>query len=500
MNNESVGDNTSIANSIDEKNRAYEAFLAAVRKYKMDELMRQAGSVVAAFSGGADSTVMLTFLHNYCQKNDIKLYAAHINHMIRGDDADSDEKFCREYALRLGVELYVKKADVPKIAEESGRGLEEAARLVRYDFFDELSEKLGGALIATAHNSSDNSETVIFNLMRGCGTHGISGIMPIRDGKFIRPLIELSGEEIRTYCRENQIPYVTDKTNADTEYTRNYIRHTVMPALSKLNAEPENAITKMTNLVRRDDDFILSTAREKLGERKNIPRSELNALHPAVSSRMLLLLYNSTKNGDFTIEERHIGEILRLSKEKSGESRLNVPGGMTAVIERGRVFFLPDEKETVADEFTPFRYPYDGNIYENKLYKVIFSHGEHNNHENYYNNNENIYKLSILRSFRFDKIKGVLIIRHRAEGDAYVFGGMRRKVKKLFIDKKMTSEEKALIPIFCDESGILWIPGFPMRDGTGSVNVETHDAETLSAETLSAETLTVAVYRKAGSD
>lgn len=485
VNNESVGEKIP-----QRKKSAEEIFLASVRKYRMDELMRRSGSVVAAFSGGADSTLMLTFLHKYCIKNNIRLYAAHVNHMIRGDDADADEQFCREYAGGLGVELFVKKADVPKIAEESGKGLEEAARLVRYGFFDELSENLGGALIATAHNSSDNSETVLFNLMRGCGTHGMAGIMPVRDGKFIRPLIELSGEEIRECCRDNKIPYVTDKTNADTDYTRNYVRHTIIPVLSHLNAEPERAFTKMTNLVRRDDDFILSTAREKLGERKYIPRAELNALHPAVSSRMLLLLYNSTKNGDFTIEDRHIDEILRLSNKKGGESRLSVPGAMTAVVERGRVYFSLDEKPVEAEAFTAFRYPQDGSIYENKLYRVFFSHGEHNYHENYYNNNENIYKLSILRSFRFDTIKDVLIIRHRSVGDSYVFGGMRHKLKKLFIDKKMTSEEKALIPVFCDDGGILWIPGFPTRDGAASV----------SRGKPGEEVLNIAVYRRAESD
>ena len=152
--------------------RVRSSFLSAIEKYGMDTLMSSHGAVVAGFSGGADSICMLYLLNEYCTEHEIKLIAAHVNHMIRGDDADSDESFCRDFAERHGIEIQVKKADVPALAKEMGKGTEETARLVRYGFFDELAEKYG-AVTATAHNASDNAETVIFNMLRGCGTHGL---------------------------------------------------------------------------------------------------------------------------------------------------------------------------------------------------------------------------------------------------------------------------------------------------------------------------------------
>lgn len=457
-----------------EQDKVEAAFYNTIKKYKMNELM-QNSTVISAFSGGADSVCMLYLLHKYCINNNINLVAAHVNHMIRGAEADSDEQFCRDFADKLGVKIFVKRIDVPKMSAESGRGLEETARIARYGFFDELAGKFEKSVIATAHSSSDNCETVIFNLMRGCGTHGLTGITPVRDNRFIRPLIESGGREIREFCRNHGLDYVIDKTNNDTDYTRNYIRHEIMPQLGKINAEPERAVTKMTRLVMCDDDFILSCAREKLGNNDYLSRTELNELHPAVSSRMIMLLYDKCKITSSTIEERHIAEILRLSAEKSGESRLSLPGGMTAIIGRSRIIIEPDRKSEYAEKSTDdieFKYPADGDFFENKLYRVEFSQSEHNYNDINYINNENIYKLSILRTFCFDKIKDTLVIRYRREGDSYVSGGMRRKVKKLFIDKKMTSEEKSLIPIICDGDGILWIPGFPPRDGTASPDDE----------------------------
>ncbi len=449
--------------------RVFHIFLNTVEKNGMDEIMKSCGAVVAAYSGGADSGCMLYLLRRYCNENGIKLIAAHVNHMIRGEEADADEAFCRKQAEEYGICFELKKADVPMLAEKEGRGIEETARLVRYSFFDELAEKYG-AVVATAHNASDNAETVVFNMLRGCGTHGLSGILPVRDGKFIRPLSELTGEEIRSFCKSADIAFVLDKTNTDTDYTRNYIRHVVMPTLERLNPNPAGSIAKMSGLIRADDDFLSSYALNILGDRREIKRDELLSLHIALSSRILRIMYDRAKETDSTIEEGHISDLLNLARKKSGESSLSLPGNMRAVIERERVYFAKSTEK--CEQKTEFVYPRDGNVYENEMYRVVISPKNHNSHTELSKNDENIYKLSTLRSFDFDKIKGTLIIRNREQGDSYVYGGMRHRVKKMFVDTKMTLREKSLHPIICDDDGILWVPNFSPRDGTAENKAE----------------------------
>ena len=209
-------------------------FYDSLTRFGLAEAMRRTGCVIAAYSGGADSTCLLYHLAHWCAENNVRLLAAHVNHGIRGDDADRDEAFCRETCETLGIPLAVRRENVPELARQTGRGLEETAREVRYTFFDELSAQHGGALIATAHNADDQLETVLFHLLRGSGLRGLCGIDPLRDGRFLRPLIADSGADIRRWCADNRIPYVTDATNADTDYTRNFIRHRLLPPMEEI--------------------------------------------------------------------------------------------------------------------------------------------------------------------------------------------------------------------------------------------------------------------------
>ena len=174
------------------------------------------------------------------------LEAAHLNHMIRGDEAERDENFCRETAERLGVRLYVRRRDVPALAITGG-SIEEVARRERYSFFDDICRNSKPkTLVATAHNADDNLETVLFNLMRGSGLRGMCGIPPIRDGKYIRPLLTFSGEEVRGICRTDGIPFVFDSTNAETDYTRNRIRQRIVPELRAVAPTVESAALRMS--------------------------------------------------------------------------------------------------------------------------------------------------------------------------------------------------------------------------------------------------------------
>lgn len=437
--------------------------------------MRNAGTVIAAYSGGADSSCLLYHLVRWCRDNGVALAAAHVNHRIRGGDADRDEQFCRETCGKLQIPLYVLRENVPELARQSGRGLEETARFVRYSFFDRVSEELTGrpdtAVIATAHNADDNLETVVFNLLRGSGTHGLSGIDPLRDGRYVRPLICDTGAEIRRWCADNHVPYVTDATNADTDYTRNFIRHNIVPQMEKICENPRRAALRMSSLLRQDDDFLDQTAAQYVSDGDvSIPRGTLAGLHPAIASRVILRLYdNAVRAGSVqsSLEELHVREILRLAASDVPETSLSLPGKIRFTADRHTVRFrfadaaepaqVPEKNDDIV-----FTYPDDGDVFENERYVIKFSH---ENHVNNVKEEENIYKLFICRTFCFDKIKDVLHIRYRRPGDTCVFGGMTRKVKKLFIDRKLTAEEKSALPLILSGDDILWIPLFPPRDG-----------------------------------
>lgn len=444
-----------------------ETFRKTIASCGMDRLMVQSGVVIAAFSGGADSSVMLRLLADYTGEKGIRLVCAHVNHMIRGAEADSDERFARETAESLGIPIYVRCADVPAYAKKMGCGLEEAARTVRYAFFDELSAELTGeknAVIATAHNADDNMETVLFNLMRGSGLKGLGGIDPIRDGRFIRPLIGCTGEEIRNYCHENGISYVVDSTNADTEYTRNYIRHKIVPVMEAAFDAPQRSVLRMTELLREDSDFLEREATAHCpGNTAEYEREELVRLHPALSARILMRMYaNARGTGELSLEYVHIKNMLRLASSDKCEGSFSLPGMVDFRVTRNRVYFCStDRGEPGTDENFRFALSENGGIFENERYKIIVSQEEHTVCTEEY---ENIYKLSIHQKMCFDKIVGALYIKYRNNGDTYRYGGMTRKVKKLMVDKKLTADEKRLLPLLCDDRGIVWMPYYPVRD------------------------------------
>lgn len=444
-------------------------FSYTLEKLNIADLLREKKKVIVGFSGGADSSCLLVLMSRWCKENGVKIYAAHVNHMIRGNEADRDEQFCRERAKKLGIPIYVKKADVPAVARERGVGLEEAARDVRYEFFSEISTELtgkaDGAIIATAHNASDNLETVLMNLMRGTGLHGMSGIQPIRDGRIIRPLIYDSGENIREWCRENGVDFVLDSTNAETDCTRNILRNKVVPIFKEMFPSPEESVARMTELLRADDSYLTGLAFDIVGNQSGVDRKTLVSLDKAVSSRVLIMLYDKVSSENGTLSKDHIEKILSIAEEKSGYSSLSLPGNVTAHIDRDKVYLtencIPGKR---SENSTVFEYTGGEATFENEIYKIIFSDIPLNV-EDITSGKENIYNLSILREFDCDKIKKKVYLKYKTDGDSYVFGGHTHKVKKLFTDRKLSFVEKRLTPLVCDGNGILWIPGYRTRDG-----------------------------------
>lgn len=427
----------------------YKRCIDAAESYNMTEMIRR-GALVG-LSGGADSVMLLSFLTYFREQNGyFPILAVHVNHSIRGAEADRDECFSGEIAKLLGVEFISEKIDVPSMAEELGLGIEEAARNARYDLFGKiLSERKDVGCIAVAHNSTDNLETVIFNLMRGAGSLGLSGISPVRD-RIIRPLISSSKDQILAALDENAIPYVTDSTNLSADYTRNYIRLEVIPKLSRLAASPEEAARRAGENLRADDAYITSVAQEFLNGRDELPNSDLKALHNSVFSRVALLF--ARRSGCTSLERVHFDAVRKLL-DKDNFS-VSLPGdfewiseyGVSRICKRSPELALYGKISEGVNDFDELGVSV---VYSSERVEKTFS---------------NLYNFSIQANLSSAIINGNVYFRSREDGDAYKYGGSTRKLKKLFNDCKIPPSVRDKIPVFCDDSGILWVPGFGVRD------------------------------------
>ena len=426
--------------------------------------------VLLALSGGADSRALLELLYEYCQKNGAPLSVAHVNHMIRGADAERDRDFCRALAEKYSLPFYLLEADVPTLAKANRRGLEEEARAVRYDFFENVMRENGIPILATAHNATDNAETVIFNLSRGSGLRGLCGIpssRPFGGGIIVRPLLKMSKAKILSYCEKNRLEYVTDETNTDVAYSRNRIRNNILPELCEINENAIENISRACELIKGDEEFIGKCAKEFIGsleDRFLIPIQGFSELDPAIRSRVAA----ATLGELFDVSAVHVTAFCELAEKSVPHSSLTFPCETVATVENG---FVKIEKAkspaAVCDylikiELGENEIPQIGGvILAEEAENTEFSSAKHINLKN-------VYKKSTTTLISFDRINNGLFSRPKKEGDKILFGAMHKKLKKLFCDKKLSLEERARTPIICDGEGVLWIPYVALRDKANS--------------------------------
>ena len=428
-------------------------FYATIKDFGMADYINS--GVAVGFSGGSDSVFLLLCLWVLRKKEKFPLAAIHVNHRIRGEEAVRDEDFSREFAKSLGLEFYCFDFDVLEISKESKRGVEEVARECRYSAFSEfLKNNRQYRCIATAHNSTDNVETVLFNLMRGTGSAGMKGIAPIRD-YIIRPLINISKEDINNALENSGIPFVFDSSNASLEYTRNFIRNEILPKFRKIFDNPEGSVLRLCSNLREDNEFIESISNDFIAKNiieGKIPCEELKLLHPAVISRVLKKLAGNS------IEAVHINSIKKLLIG-GGNFRIDIPEGKSFVSEDGKCYIRARQSENKFEiKKINYKLSLGINIIEELSVAVLISYDENEVFSS------NVYKFSIQQRLSSDIIIDDISIRTKEDGDAYRFGGMTRRVKKLFSDKKIPLKERSKIPVFSDKKGIFWIPGFPLRD------------------------------------
>lgn len=399
--------------------------------------------VVAAVSGGSDSMAMLHILNSVKDEIGFSLSAIHVNHGIRGDEADSDERFVEEYCSENGIPLRIFKADVIGYAKQNGIGLEEAGRIVRYSVFAEYGESV---LIATAHNSTDRTETFLFNFVRGSGLRGLGSIPPVR-GNFIRPLIDCSKQEIEDYCRANGIGYVTDKSNSDTVYARNRIRHNVLSELRVINPSLETAASRCIDSLREDEKY-LSDCAEKLVSEACIGESfRANIIADApvpIKKRAVIRIVESRFSQ--TPDSKAVNEIL--SVLVSGGSR-QINGGINVRV-RGGLLEFPQESEGGFDSVSLETGTYSVG---NATVEISLLSNETLYSQNV-SNNVSIFFID------YDKISGKAVFRSRMAGDKISLPKRRTKtLKKLFNELSLVPEKRESIVVLADENGVLCVEG-----------------------------------------
>lgn len=412
-------------------------------------------SILVAFSGGADSAVLLTLLQKVCQEQHIRLAAFHVNHMIRNKEAERDALFCQEFCFQREIPFICESIDVPAIAKASKNGVEETARHERYRLLSAYAQKEGFSRIATAHNATDNLETILFHLVRGMSVHGSGGIHPIRQN-LIRPLLPFTKEEILHYAEQEQIPFVTDSTNSDTSYTRNYIRHCVLPQMYKINPKAEQAVLRFCESARQDDAF-LSRLAEKHSKTDDV--AALASLDAAILSRVLLIKINALANTE--ISEKHIRELMdKIRKAARGSfvGQVPLPCGLIAVI-TPQTFFItdtPPEKVPFANDVNKTSLLPGQDICFADRFRVHLDIRAASPCEN--------KRGSLVAYLAKDAVCGDLYLRVRKEGDRYVAGGMTRNIKKMLCDAKISLGTRAALPILCDDQGILYVPYLYVAD------------------------------------
>lgn len=298
-----------------------------IKKYN---LIEPEDKIVLGVSGGPDSISMLNILNEIKEELNFEIYVAHINHMIR-EEAEDDEKYVQKYCEKNNIQFFSQRIDVKQVANNMKTGTEEAGRKIRYDFFEEVMQNVGANKIAIAHNKNDKIETIIMNLLRGSGASGLKGIEPIRDNKYIRPLIECERQEIEQYCEENNLNPRIDKTNFENDYTRNKIRNIIIPYIKKeFNPNIIETINRLSQVATEESDYIdrqtikiyQNLLIESTQNQIVLKLKEFNEQEKVIKSRIILLATKQLMGSTQGIEKIHIEDIIKLCSNNIGNKFL----------------------------------------------------------------------------------------------------------------------------------------------------------------------------------
>ena len=398
---------------------------------KENSMIKDKDRILVALSGGPDSICLLNILNELKESLNITIFAAHVNHCLRGDAALDDENYCLNFCKNLNIPCYVKRVDIKKLAKDKGVSTEMAGRDARYEFFEELMKTLNIDKIAIAHNANDQAETIIMRAIRGTGIDGLVGIRPIRDNKYIRPILCLTRDEIEKYCIIKQLNPHIDKSNLEELYSRNKIRLKAIPYIEdNFNKEVIFALNRLAYSCSKDIELINSIIKSKYSEYCIIEKAyiiikkqafeEMDAVITRIIRKALVDI--SLKFNNF--EMKHIYDIISLQKGTSGK-KINITNNVVAINEYGNIKL--------------------------KIYNK-------NNFNGFVNNN-------FIKVFDISNIS-TITIRGRKSGDKIIPLGMKgnQKIKNILIDAKVPKDLRDTIPLILFDNEVAWILGLKTSD------------------------------------
>lgn len=429
-----------------------------------NKMLPEGARVVVGFSGGGDSTALLTVLDFLRPLLKIELFAIHINHLIR-DEAGEDEDFCRSFCKERGISFVSRAIDIPLMAKEKSLTEEEAGRIARYEAFLAYAKEVSADFIAVAHHQNDVAETLLMNLLRGSGLHGGAAIRPVRDN-IVRPLLCVTRSEIEEYLKENEISFCTDQTNFESIHTRNFIRNEILPELSeKVNARAVEHLCGAAISFDKADEYIRDVAKEAFSRIVTLAEGsvfadtkDLLAEKEIIRENIVLLMFEELVKNRKDIGAVHIEAVLDLLKSEDGQASVDLPYGLCAKRTYGRLEISPKGNRINANEPITVK-PRIGE--ETQI--VIPGLGRAAVSVFPYDKQKEVPTETYTKWLDYGRIQEVSFRTRRGDDIICISQGdaiHQKPLPKFMTDEKIPKDIRDLMVIVADGNNVLWVPGY----------------------------------------
>ena len=459
-----------------------------IEQYKM---VNDQEKIIIGVSGGADSVCLLFALKKLKEKRDFTFEVVHVNHGLRGESANRDEAFVREYCEKLDVPCHTFCVNVKEMAAREKLSIEEAGRMLRRQTFEKVMKETGSNKVALGHHQNDNAETLLMNLARGSGIRGVSGIKPV-SGYYIRPLLCLTRDEIEEYLEEEEIAFCVDETNEENRFIRNRIRNVVVPNLEKVNSKAVIHMNETMNQLNEIESFLEMKVEEVFSQVVYLKDSSAHRsnnqggqgtekveasryciqekdfiIQPLVIQKAIIKKVMERASGEKKdISRVHVDQVFQLFNKQVGK-QINLPYGLIGMRDVEEVFIVHKGDALKANGISVLKEKKEveikiPGITEVPTYNIAIECRWIPEEEcNFYQPSHSVYTKAI----DYDIIKNGLFLRTREAGDRITVDrqGSRQKLKSYFINEKIPQSKRDNIPLLVDGKEVVWVVGYRMN-------------------------------------